>query len=687
MPAPVVRPDVVPASACWSEEQRQWEERSHDLDGLPIGSFRAWREDGSLSLEAFYEHGELRGPFRRFHPDGRVAREGFYINGHLDGVVVAHASADRAGEPLRGCCVPAGAKRMEARYENGALRGETFFDGEGHVLLSDGSRRPARPRVVPEGARFDESSRRWFEGPHDHETGNNVGTWSWWHQDGSLDEEADYEGGRRVATRRFAADGEVVEFTSFLRHEGFEAIPHGPWRRLLQGGQAQSWAGPVDGDQKVWIEGTFDHSQSVGAWALRTHAGAVLWERDLGMPADDDVATRSPAFADDKRSHRDWSILAQGLESQGRLREGLVARARAVAEGADPHAFLNHVAARVLPKSEAAQMAEAERCSELQDVVKLLDALVTGVRTLDVLRALGSAVPAWKAAARDFSEACVRLQPDDLRGYLARALVRLERGDDAGLHADLQQLTKVSNDATSFFTETLSVFRPTYAFEPPAHAFAPLEEEIDLDVAQPLAAVLQVAGVYATRLLLMRQALAPFGVSDAAWAPPELRAFLPQGPVVLSQREAIIQDEDEHGQPEQTAVQIDETMPLAADQGVSAIVGRARADWSGLCWLLWAVGLDEVAVPTQIKSRGTFAQALALAVERAWRARDQSVTSGLRSMTQGVQDFEWEGHAVSALSPSLLQVCIDEWLEARAVLLWLSNAGNVSPFQDDLRRV
>jgi hypothetical protein len=97
--------------------------------------------------------------------------------------------------------------------------------------------------------------------------------------------------------------------------------------------------------------------------------------------------------------------------------------------------------------------------------------------------------------------------------------------------------------------------------------------------------------------------------------------------------------------------------------------------------------LDEVTVPLDVVSRETYPQALALSVQRAWRARDQVVTSGLRSMTQGVPDFEWQGRGIADLPASLVDVCIDEWIEARAVLLWLSNEGNVSPFQDDLRRV
>jgi hypothetical protein len=647
MPADVVRPDVVPPA---------------DAEGV------------------------LRGAFRRYHPDGSLAREGKYVDGQLDGAVNAYVSEDGLGAPLRGCCVPLGSVRMEARYEQGSLRGETFFDAQGFPLLSDGERRPALPAGLPEHSGFDQSSRRWYHGVTDHNTGNSVGTWKWWSESGALVQEVDYIEGHRVAVRRFDEQRQLEESTEFLLHEGYEEIVHGLWRRLLKGDELIPWCAEPLHD--AWIEGHFQNKQSVGAWSLRTVAGDLLWARDLGRPADEDIESKSPVFTDEMNTAEKWLAFAETLSREGRLRESLVARARAVALGADLSAFVSDLRLQVLPKSQAAQESEAQNLqdNDNRSVCTLLEALVSGVETVQVLRALCTTVPPWSCAARDLSEAAVIMEPERLSGYLTRALVRLERADDQGLQSDLQRLMERSADAETFFAETLSIYRPKYEFEPLKHSFERLEEAVELQVAQPLEAVLQVARVYATRLAHMRRELSRFNAEERPWSPPLLQSFLNEGPATLRKEPVTIEDQNDEGQIEETIVQIDETLELS-HLGVSGIIRRARADWQGLCWLLWAVGLDEVAEPQEVVSRETYPQALALLVQRAWRARDQVVTSGLRSMTQGVPDFAWEGRFVSELPASLVDVCVDEWIEGRAVLLWLSNEGNVSPFQDDLRRV
>jgi len=627
-------------------------------------------------------HGVLRGGFRRYHPDGSLAREGIYVEGQLDGSVFSYVSEDGRGAPLRGCCVPLGAVRMEARYEHGSLRGETFFDAQGYPLLSDGERRPALPAELPEQAGFDQSSRRWYHGVTEHNSGSSMGTWNWWSETGSLVQEVDYDAGHRVALRRFDEHRQIVESTEFLRHEGYEEIVHGRWRRLLKGDELILWG--ADPMQDAWIEGHFHRKQSVGAWSLRTLAGDLLWARDLGRPADEDIEAASPVFCDETETAERWLSIAEALSLEGKLRESLVARARALFMGAELFAFDKHV----LPKSKAARDADAENMLNNEDrsVSTLLEALVTGANTVEVLRALSTTLQPWSCAARDLSEAAVLMAPELMPGYLTRALVRLERADDQGLEDDLRRLLEHTSEAENFFRETLAIYRPTYTFDPLKHSFEALEESVDFQVAQPLEAVLKVARVYATRLASMRRELLRFNAQERSWAPPLLPQFLKEGPANLRKEPVAIEDQNDDGQIEETIVQIDETLDLS-HVGVSGIIRRARADWQGLCWLLWAVGLAEVTLPADVISRETYPQALALAVQRAWRARDQVVTSGLRSMTQAVPDFEWEGRSISDLPASLVDVCIDEWVEARAVLLWLSNAGNVSPFQDDLRRV
>lgn len=62
------------------------------------------------------------------------------------------------------------------------------------------------------------------------------------------------------------------------------------------------------------------------------------------------------------------------------------------------------------------------------------------------------------------------------------------------------------------------------------------------------------------------------------------------------------------------------------------------------------------------------------------------MTGGLVSRSRGVPGFEWEGVAIDALDPHFASLAAQEYLEIRAVLLWLAWQENMSPFQSDLRK-
>src|SRR5262245_35693988 len=154
------RPAGVPEGAVWVPDLDRWELATVGPGGEKTGECRLWRADGTLYLTGRYLAGVAEGPFSISHPNGQVAREGRYLAGELDGTVTAYGSDAETPEVLRGCCVPAGAWQMKARYMGGRLLGETFHDREGRPLLSDGSPRPERPASVPEGAEFVEWERR-----------------------------------------------------------------------------------------------------------------------------------------------------------------------------------------------------------------------------------------------------------------------------------------------------------------------------------------------------------------------------------------------------------------------------------------------------------------------------------------------------------------------------------------------
>jgi hypothetical protein len=111
----------------------------------------------------------------------------------------------------------------------------------------------------------------------------------------------------------------------------------------------------------------------------------------------------------------------------------------------------------------------------------------------------------------------------------------------------------------------------------------------------------------------------------------------------------------------------------------------ARSQWLALGWLCWSVGLNELGLPAAIDPPANFAQAAGMSIARYWRAQDAVITGGLRSMTAGVPGFVWEGLDIEGIPRHFAEMAQAEYLEMRAVFLFLMSPENVSPFQADLR--
>ena len=204
--APERHPEI-PGEAIRLADQEKWEMRSGD-------EVRLYRPDGTLYMVSRQNEGVFEGAFQVFHPDGQVAKRGEYRAGNLEGDLVAFASDSELGEPLRGCCVPEGARQLRARYEKGELLYEKFLDAEGRALLSDGSLCPPRPEALPELAQFDEGERRWVVGPdangHSASEVSNA-LWRVYDEGGTLVEEARFDEGFKVMSRCLAGDGQTKE--------------------------------------------------------------------------------------------------------------------------------------------------------------------------------------------------------------------------------------------------------------------------------------------------------------------------------------------------------------------------------------------------------------------------------------------------------------------------------------------
>lgn len=680
--APPSRPAGVPEEATWLAQESLWEVAETD-GGVRHGACVRWRRDGTLYARWTFAAGEPVGKFRVFHPNGEVAREGEYVGGRLHGVVNAYMSSAPTPERLRSCCVPPGAFRMEARYEDGRLQREIFLDREDRRLLSDGAIRPSRPAGVPDAAEYDEWQKRWLCGPVDPDSRYPTGTWKHWDGDGVLVEEIDHRAqGERAGSRRFARDGSVKEDTQL----DAEQRRHGEYLRRF----VDDDVSPYQDTRIAEVRGVHHHGEPIGSWRWLDASGAVLRALDLGAAFDEQVLA-GEAFADERHDAARWRAMAERCREEGRAREAVVAAARAAAAAGDAASLRRFLEETAPALTAEARVAVDQILQEGKDesLAVVLTGLVTGGDPALHLRHLASLQKQAPRVALDLVDAAILLAPDWPMPYVTRALVRVELGDREGALADAARLPAQAEESIAFLRDYTRVIFTSFPFRPPDEirdvAFPPEAlAEMPEQPGQALAVIRRTIQVYATRLQMVRAVLLAQIAPPRDWFPPDLSALLPGGPIALEKRTASITDETESG-PETVEVEIDETLVVAGGS-VPALLRVARRDHFALSWLCWACGVrDGIGLPDEVRSPPRFPHAILLAMQRAFRAHDNLVTAGLRSMTQGVPGFVWEGMEIDGLPRVFSEIAADEYLEMRAVFLWLASPENLSPFQSDLR--
>jgi hypothetical protein len=692
------RPAGIPGGASWNATLDKWETVLRaGTGGAREGECLRFRPDGTLFSRSRFVADLEEGPFTVYHPDGSIAREGQYVAGRVDGIVNVHTSADGAGEPLRGCCVPPGATRMEIRYRSGDYLLDVFYDREGRALLSDGTLRPARPASVPELVEFNESRGAWVSRSRTLDR--------WWTAEGVLfEEEERLADGRRV-TRVYDPTG-VVREERGVDGEGRLA---GPYHRRfapagVPGAQAEE-TGPKEtvgapspyADPRIREErGSFEAGQPVGVWTFLDEAGEVVRTVDRGIAVATTLAELSPAFAP---ALADGWALARELLAQSRVREALCAAARAAARAgtSQREALVGFLREHVVALAPAVELARGEALMQAEDldVPGTLNALVCGADAAFAFRSLASVTPGAGPALADLIEASFLLAPGRSSTHITRALLRIQHGNEAGARDDVRVVAADAPAAAASLGSYLDVvFRPFAAPQLWAElALAPASGgEPTPPVAQSLEAIQNLAAVYATRLMVVREQILALLAGDAdravpgrpspTWLPPDLTALVPDGPVEL-QRETIACDPNpETGQAE--TIEIDEQVALAG-MNVPGLLSLAHADHAALAWLCWSTGREDVALPGAVDPPATLVAGMRTIIQRHWRAEDRVKTGGLMALAKKVPGFEWHGQDVDDMPPHILSIARAELLAVRSMFLWLLSPDAMSPFQDDIR--
>jgi hypothetical protein len=677
------RPAGVPEAGFWNPEIGGWEVSRLNAQGAREGECVFYRRDGSLQSRCGFVGGVREGPFAMFHPDGRVSREGIFTAGRAEGIVSAYPGVGPGAEPLRSCCVPPGAIRLDLRFEEGEIVQEIFYDVDGRPILSDGRPWPPRPSGVPEDAEYEEAVPQWAR--------RRAELHRFWTEAGVLTSEIEFAKGVRRAERTFDASGRLAEACEFSP----DRARQGAFLRHLPA----EGEGPYADGRIREERGTFDRGQAVGTWSFLDAAGAELLTVARGVAFAEGDEAASPAFAPGagqtaegtaqgtaQGTAEDWWTLSRTLRAEGRVREALCAAARAAVRDGDRAALERALAADVvaLGPALAAQRGEALEQSVEVKVWSILDALVCGADAASAFRALAAVLPGVSAAAADFVEAALLLAPERQMIHLTRALVRLQRGDEEGTRADLEIVAAESPDAAALLVGQLQAVLRPFDHWPTREPLLPdpLLADVGAGLVRELDEVRATVAVYATRIGRLRaavQALIGGGVTPA-WLPPDLSALLPAGPVALRRAQVSV----DLGEGETAEVEINEEIAIEG-LGVPALLGEAQADWGALCWLCWSMGLAGVVLPEAVTEPSLFAVAMKTIVTRCWRAQDRLKSGGLLARANGVPGFEWQGIDIDALPLHLARNVAEEYLRARSVFLWLASPDVVSPFQVDLR--
>jgi hypothetical protein len=208
--------------------------------------------------------------------------------------------------------------------------------------------------------------------------------------------------------------------------------------------------------------------------------------------------------------------------------------------------------------------------------------------------------------------------------------------------------------------------RGEYDFWPARELLPTVTADERVVVEQPLLVLRAAIQRAAQRVSLLRAELRAVG----ALAPPDVSALL--GEVAPSLRRFSFSTEGVAA----ISVSVDEALPPLLER--TALIARARLEWTLLCWLCWAAGSSRVELPERLAPRPELYAALVHASAR------QAVLSGhdLRPEQRG----HFHGLDETLLPASALEHLAAHYREMRAALLFASDPECQSPWQDDLGR-
>jgi len=274
------------------------------------------------------------------------------------------------------------------------------------------------------------------------------------------------------------------------------------------------------------------------------------------------------------------------------------------------------------------------------------------------------------ANAYSIRECCIRaeartMKQEHRRGHLLAETFEDEQGqrlDDAdgapGAPGWPEPLREREGDVLSF----------PYDFWPARQPLPLPRDDQHASVEQSLSTMREAIQRAAQRVLACRRWLLECGETSV---PPDISGVFSGSALPLRRFTFEAESDDEP-----ITVHVDETPTRPRSNRDLTL--RARLEWTSLCWLCWAVGLDRIGLPERVEPRLNLYPALEFASER------QAALTGHDLKPSSASHFH--GMNETLLPASALSHLADHYREIRAVLLFASDPECRSPWQDDLGR-
>jgi antitoxin component YwqK of YwqJK toxin-antitoxin module len=693
------RPESVPPEARWVAKDNQWELGAGKGKSRQ-GPWKFWRADGTVEFECTMQNGVPHGPYKRWHESGELSQEGTYVEGAFHGRRVFIGSDKPTTEPRADEWISPLVWRSELDFELGQLKASRHFDKQGNPINSDGSPVPQRPRGVAEKAEYRFEDQSWVDVPLDKE-GRRHGRLKSWTKEGKRLEEADWEHGRRHgAARRFGPMGTVKEEGRYRKDErtGVFRFYTDDGRveaeREYHGGAQTGHAEEYDEAGQLELEETYVRGQRDGVfrlktsfwnprvaevqgswrkglpespWTLMGHDGVPLELLEMGTQ--DGALGSAPVFTDRAQSEEAWAAQAKAFEDNGQRNLALVAWARcaAMACKAEPlFAALGRLSIPVVGPRGDRILAEARAPGTVEALLTGLRIGASAHRVFEEL-ALRLDGASRSRAALDLINAAILFAPEDPELCFSRARILMSLGLADAAEREAQALASTDPERSEALLDLWRVMFCEYGFWPTGQAFP--TDVPSATAVREADAVSEVVQVLASRLMRTRAGLLERVKPGPRWIVPEMPELLPEGPLELKVSRGRGKNKP-----------VDQTRGLARWPEVPALLKAARADWSALTWLCWAVGGDGVTLPSKIAPRAELGPAVALANLRIERVRQRisgEFVSGPR--------LDWEGLELGSMDPGLLPLAEAELSEVQSVMTWLVNEDAPNPWQEPPR--